>query len=142
MNISIKLHNDRNTPYYYSGDSKVCRHVENEEWTTDDRELAVKIIRDMMDVPESELTLEQVRADFSDRTCDVSEEQLVSIQNYYNGRFAMYNRILDEIENCCENRISRYDIPYEYNHFSTGDDAGESASETQNEAYVELTFKL
>jgi len=140
MNISIRLHNDRNTPYYYSGDSKTCRHVENEEWITDDRDMAVKIVRDMLDVPESELTLEQVKEDFSDRTCNASEEQIVAIRNYYNGRFAMYNRILDEIENCCENKTSRYDIPYEYNHFVV--DADEPARETQNEAYVELKFSL
>ena len=139
MKITIKLHNDWDRPYFYTGESPICRHVETDSWTTDDRELAMKIVRDQLDVPEAEMTLDQVKADFADGSRQIEESKFVAIQNYYNGRLALYNRIMDEIETAGPGTSSRYDIPYEYNHFEIEDEEG-AAKETQREAYIEISF--
>lgn len=139
MKYTITLHNKWNRPYFYvDNDDRKCVNVEHSSYETTDKELAKHIVKDFLDVPETEMTLEEIRKQFEDpRYCILTEEKLVSIQNYYNGRLGMYNTIIEVLSNLKDDVefSERYDIPYEYNHFTVED---ELENEEQIEAYIEL----
>lgn len=85
-------------------------------------------MKDLLDVPVAELTLDEVRADFEDpKMGALPEEKLVAIQDYYNGRLALWRQFVKDISGLDPNAEStlKYDIPEKYNTFWVyGDDDG------------------
>lgn len=97
-----------------------CQAIHNltESYEIDTLDACKRIIRDFMDVPIAELTLSQVKDDFTLNDYSISEEKAVQIQNYYNGRLALYNVILNDVDNQSEWQLLKYDIPAKYATFN------------------------
>lgn len=144
MKYIITLYNKWKRPYFYvdKSDAK-CINTECSIYETDDVELCKTIIKDFLDVPASEMTLDEVRKQFTSLSFpDVPEFKLVCIQNYYNGRLSMYNTIIRDFNDSVEHENTlTYDIPYEYNYFSIDveDEYGKSA--VQLKAYIEIKIE-
>jgi len=148
----ITYYNKWKRPYYYSEDSRICTSTETLSYETDDKELAIVIAKDFLDVPEAEMSLDQVRQEFEDtKFGTIPEEKLVAIQNYYNGRLAVYEHVKMMFESepwqaaykpLNDNQVPLYtkqfDIPYKYNHFMVYDDGGDESKEEQLEAYLKV----
>lgn len=136
MKYTIKFHND--WTHLFEGDSAHPYSVVNDNiYTSDDREVAEWLFRDEIDTPFTPLTLDDVRRDFSSREFPVPDEKLLHIMNYYNGRLEICEKVLETFHRDIPGEY-RFDIPYEYNHF---DIYGEtSAGEHMNDAYVLLTM--
>lgn len=102
-------------------------------------------MRDILDVPEAELTIDAIRKDFESPEKPLPEEKLVAIQNYYNGRLGIWNTAKKEIEEFTkslnEDKIFHYEIPEDYNQFYVYDDENEARSK-QIQGYVEVSFKM
>lgn len=141
----ITLHNKFKRPYFYSNTDKMCVHIDNTSYETDDLELCKQIIKDFLDVPESELSLDEVKRQFKDAAInsDISDDSLIVIQSYYNGRLALYKHVMDYIDLNAKKKQAhihkQFDIPYEYNHFIIEDD--EEDKEEQLEAYLKIEIK-
>ena len=139
MNYKVTLYNKWNVPYHY--DKKDLKMVESEDiysYATTDEELCKEIIKDYLDVPLAELTLEQVKKDFSRTDLQISEERAVQIQNYYNGRFAMHQTIVRDFCDAVaagKPTTLHYDIPEKYNQFQVDDT---EFHESQICAYLEV----
>ena len=139
MNYKVTLYNKWNVPYHY--DKKDLKMVESEDmssYATADEELCKEIIKDFLDVPLAELTLEQVKKDFSRTDFQISEERAVQIQNDYNGRFALHQTIVKDF--CDAVAVGKpttlhYDIPEKYNQFQVDDT---EFHESQICAYLEV----
>lgn len=139
---TVKYLNEFNEPYYYTGDTNVCRHLDVDEWETSSTENALSIARDMLDVPEAKMTLEAVEKNFGD--IDIAESKLVKIQDYYNGRYALFETVKDDIarfnaDECSSLHTFHYDIPESYNSFDIRPDDNDNVH--QISGYIELTFK-
>lgn len=139
---TVKYLNEFNEPYYYTGDNSVCRHLDVDEWETSSMENALSIARDMLDVPEAKLTFEAVKKNFGG--IDIAESQLVKIQDYYNGRYALFETVKDDIarfnaDECSTLHTFHYDIPENYNSFDIRPDENDNVH--QISGYIELTFK-
>ena len=108
-------------PYFSTKDGTNCQHSLVEEWTTSDFEKALLILKDFLDVPEAELTNEQVRDDFC--IPDMTEEQVVGIVNYFNGRLAIWDYAQKELKDHFEagalDNIFCYEIPEKYASFDS-----------------------
>lgn len=99
MKYRIKLVNDFDAAYYLKdGSHEICRSVDSQEYETESKELAGTIIRDLMDAPEKELSMDDVRKDFCSPGLDVKEENLAAIREYYNGRLAMLGKVISDFE--------------------------------------------
>lgn len=148
----ITYYNKWKRPYYYSEDDRICVSTESSQYETTDKDLALHIAKDFLDVPEAEMTLDEVRKEFEDhRIGEIPEEKLVAIQNYYNGRLAMYEHVkmmfesepwMEVPEPQSKEQVPLYtkqfDIPYKYNHFMVYDDSGDESKEEQLEAYLKV----
>lgn len=105
-----------------SSSKHMCNHRYVDEYSTDDIDMAKDLIKEMLDAPLAELTLDEIQKDFSDiYDSDLSESTLVSIMNYYNGRLGLYKRMIFDIENLKQPQTLRYDIPKEYSEFLDDD---------------------
>ena len=137
MKYRIKVVNDWDSPYYVKdGSSEICRSVDTQEYETGSEELAKTIIRDVLDAPEAELTLEAVKKDFCSNGVEVEAKRLEGIRNYYNGRLAILKGIEADMAAAGPKWSKRYEIPYECNHFEVTEDP--SPGERQHDAYVEI----
>ena len=136
MNYTITYHNDFTSPYMYNKPETTCQQINNDVYKTDQSELAEKILADILDAPTAELTLEQIKDDFSSPRYPITEEKAVQIQNYYNGRLALSQTILQDLKDHSP-RTLHYDIPQKYNSFTVEDED----ELTQNEAYIEIVIE-
>lgn len=148
----ITYYNKWKRSYYYAKDDRMCINTESSQYETDDKELALQIAKDFLDIPEARLSLDEIRKEFEDaRVGALPEEKLVAIQNYYNGRLAMYEHVKAMFESEPWSTSipaediqqtplysKRFDIPYEYNYFSTYAEDGEENKETQIDAYLNI----
>lgn len=110
MIFSITYYNDFNEPYIYDKPETLCRHVSTDSYSANDVELAKTIVKDILDAPIAELSLESIKHDFGSRDYPLTEEAAVAIKDYYNGRYALYQAILDDMKTL-EPRVLHYDIP-------------------------------
>ncbi len=144
MKYTITLFNKWKRPYFYaeskSNENSTCIETSYNSYETTDLDLCKQIIKDFLDAPEAELSLDAVRQEFSSPRYDISESKLVAIQNFYNGRLGMYNTIIRQIELLESNEVfcKKYNIPYEYNYFSV---EGDRIEEEQIEAFIELRIE-
>ena len=144
MKYTITLFNKWKRPYFYSesksNENSACIETSYNSYETTDLDLCKQIIKDFLDAPEAELSLDAVRQEFSSPRYDISESKLVAIQNFYNGRLGMYNTIIRQIELLESNEVfcKKYNIPYEYNYFLV---EGDRIEEEQIEAFIELRIE-
>lgn len=133
--FNITYYNDFNEPYIYDKPETLCRHVSTDSYSANDVELAKTIVKDILDAPIAELSLESIKHDFGSRDYPLTEEAAVAIKDYYNGRYALYQAILDDMKTL-EPRVLHYDIPQKYNTFSIED----NTATKQISAYIEITI--
>ena len=130
-------------PYYSFQDNDACRHLNAEEWEVKNAAKALQVAKDLLDVPTAELSIEEIRKDFEAPDRPLPESTLVGIQNYYNGRLALWNSISKDIEEFAKlesksDKLFHYDIPAKYNSFAVYDD---SQKVEQKQAYIEIVYK-
>lgn len=136
---TVKLYNDFTAPYFFAEDREQCNHISFEQYTFSTIDMCRQCVKDFLDVPEAELTFEEVKKDWSDHKYPISDEKLKEIQAYYNGRLDIYNKVLLDLAAVESYGIDgdsielRYDIPHKFNEFVT--DENEKLS-IQNEAYL------
>jgi hypothetical protein len=135
MIFSITYYNDFDEPYIYDKPETLCRHVSTDSYSANDVELAKTIVKDILDAPIAELSLESIKHDFGSRDYPLTEEAAVAIKDYYNGRYALYQAILDDMKTFVP-RVLHYDIPQKYNTFSIED----NTTTKQISAYIEITI--
>lgn len=114
-----------------------------EEVTAESIEDFSKILKSFMDIFEENrlMNSDDVKKMFMFET--ISPENMDHICNYYNFRFRIYNRILDEIglhsiTTDSDAFSKRYPIPYELNHFEVRDLDKENLESEQLESYYEF----
>jgi hypothetical protein len=145
MKYTVTLFNKFRRPYIYGKKDTKCINTDYSSYETEDRSLFKQMIKDLLDVPIAELSLEEIKEQFSSHPYDrdISEEKLVAIQNFYNGRFALCRTIMETLDshNFKYDEVLKlqYDIPYEYNHFVVEDN--DEFDEEQIEAYISLEIK-
>lgn len=139
MGFRIKHYDDWDIPYNTPNGELSCRNIGYDEYHSDSEYLAKQIIKDILDPPEAEMTLEMIEKEFSEPSGKwyVPEENLIAIQTYYNGRYALYQQILKDLEiNKNYKKNFKYQIPYEYNHFNIDDE--KNVFERQRNSYIEI----
>lgn len=105
-----------------------------------------KIIADFMDAPLTEMSLEQIKKDFEcPEFGEISEQRLVNIQNYYNGRLALLNQIKSDLQQFEQNANGKFKKTYEilehYNSFNVYCDEDE-IHDKQIEAWISIEEEL
>jgi len=141
MKYCIKYYNRWQRPYFYTESKDICESENFDSYTTTSLELCKQIIKDFLDAPIAELSLEAIHKDFDHGNDILSESQAICIQTYYNGRLAMLNAILDDLEGIEENKILHYDIPEQYNRFTRYENDEDEKLSKQLEAYIEIEVK-
>ena len=104
--------------YYWKQDTSCkVKHSNSESYEVEDLEACKAIVKDLMDIPVAKLSLEQIKKEFGKSECNLNEEQVIKIQNYYNGRLALYNVIMKELSDQSSWQLLKYEIPAEYASF-------------------------
>ena len=77
----VTLHNKWKHPYFYIEDKEPCINIEHSSYETTKLELAKTIVHDFLDVPEGEMSLEEIKKQFSEpaRKNPIDEKHLVAI---------------------------------------------------------------
>ena len=111
----------------------------SETWETEDFDTVLEWLKDTLDIPLTELTVEQIHKDFDDpRQGPLPEDKALKILKYYNGRLALYKTIVKDLEDHETRKVLHYGIPEEYNGFWVyGEDDG---SIKQIDAYIEIVI--
>lgn len=82
-------------PYSYKmNESCVVEHSNSETYSVEDVNACKDIIKNLLDIPITELSLDEVKKDFSSIDCQISEENANTILQYYNGRLEFYNKLM------------------------------------------------
>lgn len=102
-------------------------------------EQCIEFVKDFLDVPKTLLTLEEVKKDFG---LEISDNNAEKIIKFYNGRYAVFQTFLKEID-VAKNKVSEnapiyltYNLPEEMNSFSFEDD-----DHYQLNSYVEVLIE-
>ena len=145
MKFTITYYSNIDQPYHYSknGDD-ICKHISYDSFVVDSFDLCMKCIKDFIDSPKHELTLDQIYDDFNSPEYPLDEEYAKKIQVYYNGRFNIHQKIVKEITNIVENIsllhdmpiTKRYEIPNECYAFDT-----DEMQCKNNETYIEVNIE-
>lgn len=77
-------------------------HVNVNTWTTSSLNTITTLIKDIIDAPIKELTLDQIKCDFSSRDFPISEDTARQICDYYNVRYTLQQSILNDISSFTE----------------------------------------
>lgn len=118
MKYIVTYSTSERIPYYWKQDTSCkAKHSNSESYEVEDLEVCKAIVKDLMDIPVAELSLEQVKKEFGKSEYNLSEEQAIKIQNYYNGRLALYNVIMKELDSQNSWQLLKYEIPVEYASF-------------------------
>ena len=137
MNYLVEYYNDFTEPYQYQKKGNLCRHINSDQYIVQSIEDVKEVIKDFLDIPTAELSLEEIMKDFSSEKYPLSEEKAVAIQNYYNGRLTIYEKLCADLEKYSleENIALTYEIPQKYNEFVVTDDEEPSK---QNRAFLRI----
>jgi hypothetical protein len=115
----------------------IVTHECNDVFVASSKEVIIDIIKSELDVPDYELTRENIKKEFLFNT-EVSAKSFEHIFNYYDYRKRMFVEIVKWIETQKgEDDYFHFEIPYEYNHFEIIDNEM-SNSEIQNKYSFEL----
>jgi hypothetical protein len=97
-----------------SNENNMVNHETTDEYTTNSKDTFIKILKSEIDIPDYELTKENIINEFGTTT----EKNITQIYNYYNYRQQMFNEIINWMETQdSDNGEFHFDVPYEYNHF-------------------------
>lgn len=126
-------------PYYISGKGDtLCVHKNVESWETTSLATVHNWLKDTLDIPFKELTLEQIHEDFDDdRFGPLPEDRAKAIMEYYNGRLALHETIVDDLKDASNTNI-KYDIPEKFNTFWV---YGEKDKTRQVDAFISIEAK-
>ena len=76
MKYQVKYCNRLKQPYMYGDpNSELCETKSSVSYKTDSLELCKKIVKDFLDAPDAELSLEAICKDFGDRNLGLSERK-------------------------------------------------------------------
>ena len=118
MKYIVTYSTSERIPYYWKQDTSCkVKHSNSESYEIEDLEACKAIVKDLMDIPVAKLSLEQIKKEFGKSECNLNEEQAIKIQNYYNGRLALYNIIMKELSDQSSWQLLKYEIPAEYVSF-------------------------
>lgn len=118
MKYIVTYNTIEKAPYFYKQKTSCkAKHSNSESYEVENLDACKAVVKDLMDVPIAELSLKQVKKEFGPTECNISEEQAIKIQNYYNGRLALYNIIMKELDDKSSWQLLKYDIPNEYANF-------------------------
>ena len=136
MNYEITYCNDFSEPYYYSKDAKQCRHIHSESYIVQTLADTKQVVKDFLDIPEKELSIDEVLKDFSSPQYQITAEKAEEIRTYYNGRLKLWNQINASLENVDEHdKINHvYSLPQKINEFTVTDEF----KSIQNTAYISI----
>lgn len=139
MKYTVKTFNDWTHPYFFNeGDKRLIREKETNEQETDSADLAVAMVKDWLDVPDADITPEDVRREFDSDRRRIDDEYVEQIMNYYNGRRSIFLRFKEDFAGMRSGNVLKYQIPYELNHFET-EPADEDRYEMQNDSYFQVS---
>lgn len=141
MKYHVKYYNKWQQPYFYTESKEICETENYDSYTTTSFELCKQIVKDFLDAPTAELSLEAIHQDFDHGNDILAESQAICIQTYYNGRLAMYNAILTDLNEVKGNKTLHYDIPEKYNRFTRYENDEDEKLSKQLEAYIEIEVK-
>lgn len=140
MNYTITYTTDCVDFIPFKDDTCASHHIDIQTYKANTLDAAVFIVNDVLDAPLSEMTLEQVNKDFSDSAYPISEEDAIQIQNYFNGRLALRDAIIKELENNRTVTTLQYNIPEKYiSLFNDDDDDDEHTKKSSAYIEIELT---
>lgn len=100
------------------------------------REAAILVLKEFFDAPDEDMTIEDTKREFSGTDRVMSDQTASKIVAYYNGRKALYEKLLSLIDDNFE--YEKMDIPESLNGFTTVDDDKEFEKTHQIEAWVEV----
>ena len=141
MKYTVKYQNCFIEPYWGSSENKICKHLSIDQYQFGDKETLMKSLKDILDVPDSELTDDEVRIQFSRVNSDLSNEKLVQIKDYYNGRLSIFNKIKDKLDSIIFKKefpsVIHEEILEKHNSFSIDDNENIKQEESFLEVQVE-----
>lgn len=104
--------------YANSAEAYDVKETMSDSFEVSSLEACKNILIDVLDVPIAELSLVEVKQNFSTYANVLSEEKAIQIQGYYNGRLALYNAILKDLNGENSWHHLEYEIPKEYIGYS------------------------
>lgn len=139
----------------YVGNNKVgyrCDHRTLDEYVVKSLDQCKDVLRNILDVPEKELTDQEIKDDFGSIQYPIDDAKLATIKEYYNGRLALHNKAVEAVESYTSyfedikngvkdgaNDVALvYDIPEKYNSFIVADDFDAGFKQL----YATLTIKI
>lgn len=115
-----------NENFYSTDKEDFYNHININTWTTSSLNTITDLIKDIIDAPIGELTVEQIKTDYGSRDWPITDTKAQQICDYYNIRYAMQKTILNDISSFTitndENSISSltYEFPDRaYKYIST-----------------------
>ena len=145
MTYKVTLYNKWREPYFLAealndAEKPVCRHISDDCYEVNDLETCKSVLKDFLDAPVAEMSLEQVKKEFEDpRMGAIDEKRLLAIRDYYNGRLELQRKIFEKLEKqhqfpC----VYRFDIPFSCNYFACYADKGDEDMNKQEDAYIQI----
>ena len=145
MIYKVTLYNKWREPYFLVDTCKdakkpACRHINYDCYEVNDLETCKAVLKDFLDAPLAEMTLEQVKKEFEDpKVGAIDEKRLLAIRDYYNGRLELQRKIFKEIEKAHYGTyVYRFDIPFRCNYFACYADDGDEDLHKQEDAYIQV----
>lgn len=140
MKYTIESRNVFKTKYYNTPNESKIIQEDTSRYIDCTAETAKAVIKDILDPPEADLTMEHVEKEFSSPSYPISKEKLEAIVHYYNGRAKIYAEVMKYFEHIggLAGNSKTYKIPYEFNQFGVND----SELVEQIEAYIKITATL
>lgn len=115
-----------NENFYSTDKEDFYNHININTWTTNSLNTITDLIKDIIDAPIGELTVEQIKTDYGSRDWPITDTKAQQICDYYNIRYTMQKTILNDISSFTiandENSISSltYEFPDRaYKYIST-----------------------
>jgi hypothetical protein len=118
---SITIKNTTLEPYWQDlkdGSNPEIEYTDKQSYKKLNLETALLVLKEIIDAPDSELTLNSVKEDFKFSNSSMSDGVAQKIVDYYNGRKKIYEDIKDLLESG-EFEYEKIAIPEELNGFTT-----------------------
>lgn len=145
MTYKVALYNKWREPYFLADahkdvDKPACRHINYDCYEVNDLETCKAVLKDFLDAPVAEMSLEQVKKEFEDpKIGAIDEKRLLAIRDYYNGRLELQHKIFKELEKVLSIPcVYRFDIPFSCNYFACYADKGDEDLNKQEDAYIQV----
>ena len=137
---SISMKNTMLEPFWQNlkdGSHPEIEYTDKQAYKKLNLEAALLVLKEFIDAPDSNLTLESVKEDFKASNATMSDEVAQKIVNYYNGRKKIYDKLKDLLETG-EFEYEKIDIPEELNGFTTQENDEEFEKTKILESWIEV----